>query len=80
MHRCLFIIADRFAISPLDGDLRVRPGVELDREEMEVYNLTICATDAGSIPLQTRVRKKLSIFTDFLKVKSVMVGPTRFSE
>ena len=44
-----------FEISPLDGDLRVKPGNELDREEQEFYNLTICATNPGSNPLQAMV-------------------------
>nr|CAB3229294.1 cadherin-23-like [Phallusia mammillata] len=43
----------RFTISPLDGELRVSRGTELDREEQEFYNLTICVEDSGSNPLNT---------------------------
>uniref|UniRef100_F6Q874 Cadherin domain-containing protein n=1 Tax=Ciona intestinalis TaxID=7719 RepID=F6Q874_CIOIN len=39
-----------FTISPLDGELRVTHGVELDREHEAYYNVTICAMDRGEIP------------------------------
>ncbi|XP_053442225.1 cadherin-23 isoform X1 [Nycticebus coucang] len=36
-----------FVISPVEGVLRVRKDVELDRETIAFYNLTLCARDRG---------------------------------
>ncbi|XP_070545455.1 LOW QUALITY PROTEIN: cadherin-23-like [Ptychodera flava] len=41
-------VNDYFSISPSDGDLRVKKGVELDREQTDVYNITIVAEDRGT--------------------------------
>lgn len=42
-------------ISPVEGVLRVRKDVELDRETIAFYNLTICARDRGMPPLSSTV-------------------------
>ncbi|XP_042546060.1 cadherin-23 isoform X2 [Dipodomys spectabilis] len=42
-----------FMISPVEGVLRVRRDVELDRETTAFYNLTICARDRGVPPLSS---------------------------
>ncbi|XP_055969339.1 cadherin-23 isoform X2 [Sorex fumeus] len=42
-----------FLISPVEGVLRVRKDVELDREAIAFYNLTICARDRGVPPLSS---------------------------
>nr|XP_045378698.1 cadherin-23 isoform X1 [Camelus bactrianus] len=42
-----------FVISPVEGVLRVRKDVELDRETIAFYNLTICARDRGLPPLSS---------------------------
>lgn len=42
-------------ISPVEGVLRVRKDVELDRESIAFYNLTICARDRGVPPLSSTV-------------------------
>ncbi|XP_049645214.1 cadherin-23 [Suncus etruscus] len=42
-----------FLISPVEGVLRVRKDVELDRENIAFYNLTICARDRGEPPLSS---------------------------
>ncbi|XP_076773283.1 cadherin-23 isoform X1 [Arvicanthis niloticus] len=42
-----------FVISPVEGVLRVRKDVELDREIIAFYNLTICARDRGVPPLSS---------------------------
>ncbi|XP_028367142.1 cadherin-23 isoform X1 [Phyllostomus discolor] len=42
-----------FLISPVEGVLRVRKDVELDRETIAFYNLTICARDRGIPPLSS---------------------------
>ncbi|XP_053063244.1 cadherin-23 isoform X1 [Acinonyx jubatus] len=42
-----------FVISPVEGVLRVRKDVELDRETVAFYNLTICARDRGVPPLSS---------------------------
>ncbi|XP_056655278.1 cadherin-23 isoform X1 [Monodelphis domestica] len=42
-----------FLISPVEGELRVRKDVELDRENIAFYNLTICARDRGIPPLSS---------------------------
>ncbi|KAB0393240.1 hypothetical protein E2I00_003729, partial [Balaenoptera physalus] len=42
-----------FLISPVEGVLRVRKDVELDRETSAFYNLTICARDRGVPPLSS---------------------------
>ncbi|KAI5944238.1 Cadherin-23 [Manis javanica] len=42
-----------FLISPVEGVLRVQKDVELDRETIAFYNLTICARDRGVPPLSS---------------------------
>ncbi|XP_010604639.1 cadherin-23 isoform X5 [Fukomys damarensis] len=42
-----------FVISPVEGVLRVRKDMELDRETIAFYNLTICARDRGVPPLSS---------------------------
>ncbi|XP_045423872.1 cadherin-23-like [Lemur catta] len=42
-----------FVISPVEGVLRVRKDVELDRETIAFYNLTLCARDRGVPPLSS---------------------------
>uniref|UniRef100_A0A8C6RT94 Cadherin-23 n=1 Tax=Nannospalax galili TaxID=1026970 RepID=A0A8C6RT94_NANGA len=42
-----------FVISPVEGVLRVRKDIELDRETIAFYNLTICARDRGLPPLSS---------------------------
>ncbi|XP_057164478.1 cadherin-23 [Ursus arctos] len=42
-----------FVISPVEGVLRVQKDVELDRETIAFYNLTICARDRGVPPLSS---------------------------
>lgn len=42
-------------ISPVEGVLRVQKDVELDRETIAFYNLTICARDRGVPPLSSTV-------------------------
>lgn len=44
-----------FLISPVEGVLRVQKDVELDRETIAFYNLTICARDRGVPPLSSTV-------------------------
>lgn len=39
----------------MEGVLRVRKDVELDRETIAFYNLTICARDRGLPPLSSTV-------------------------
>ncbi|XP_015489017.1 cadherin-23 isoform X2 [Parus major] len=42
-----------FVISPVEGELRVRKDIELDRENIPFYNLTIAARDRGVPPLSS---------------------------
>ncbi|XP_069096663.1 cadherin-23-like [Pleurodeles waltl] len=44
-----------FVVSPVEGDLRVRKDYELDRENIEFYNITILATDRGIPPFSSTV-------------------------
>lgn len=39
----------------MEGVLRVRKDVELDREAIAFYNLTVCARDRGVPPLSSTV-------------------------
>ncbi|XP_037533900.1 cadherin-23 [Nematolebias whitei] len=39
---------NEFTVSPVDGELRVRKDVELDRETTAFYNITITARDLGT--------------------------------
>ncbi|XP_019635319.1 PREDICTED: cadherin-23-like [Branchiostoma belcheri] len=43
---------DEFYISLLDGDLKVKQGLELDRERTAFYNITLRAQDRGRPPLK----------------------------
>lgn len=40
--------SDEFMVSPVEGELRVRKDVELDRETTAFYNITVTARDLGS--------------------------------
>ncbi|XP_061083448.1 cadherin-23 [Conger conger] len=44
-----------FVVSPVEGELRVRRGVELDRETVSFYNITVTARDLGSPPHSSTV-------------------------
>lgn len=39
---------DEFMVSPVEGELRVRKDVELDRETTAFYNITVTARDLGT--------------------------------
>uniref|UniRef100_A0A3Q1GPI1 Cadherin-related 23 n=1 Tax=Acanthochromis polyacanthus TaxID=80966 RepID=A0A3Q1GPI1_9TELE len=39
---------NEFTVSPVEGELRVRKGVELDRETTAFYNITVTARDLGT--------------------------------
>lgn len=52
---CSWWLPGEFVISPVEGVLRVRKDVELDRETIAFYNLTICARDRGVPPLSSTV-------------------------
>lgn len=41
-------LSDEFMISPVEGELRVRKDVELDRETTAFYNITVMARDLGT--------------------------------
>lgn len=41
-------LSDEFMISPVEGELRVRKDVELDRETTAFYNITVTARDLGT--------------------------------
>lgn len=45
-----------FVVSPVDGELRVKRDVELDREAVPFYNITIMARDLGTPSLSSTVR------------------------
>lgn len=53
-------------ISPVEGVLRVRKDVELDRETIAFYNLTICARDRGVPPLSSTVSPDASFYWLYL--------------
>eukprot|EP00061_Rhincodon_typus_P011848 g37170.t1 len=44
-----------FIISPVEGELRVQRGAELDRESIAFYNLTIMGKDRGTPALSSTV-------------------------
>ncbi|XP_019902910.3 cadherin-23 isoform X4 [Esox lucius] len=46
---------NEFVVSPVDGELRVRRDVELDRETTPFYNITVMAKDLGSPALSSLV-------------------------
>ncbi|KAJ8014075.1 hypothetical protein DPEC_G00036490 [Dallia pectoralis] len=46
---------NEFVVSPVDGELRVRRDVELDRETTSVYNITVMAKDLGTPALSSLV-------------------------
>ncbi|XP_060710121.1 cadherin-23 [Hemiscyllium ocellatum] len=46
---------NEFIISPVEGELRVRRGAELDRESIAFYNLTIMGKDRGTPALSSMV-------------------------
>lgn len=41
-------LSDEFMVSPVEGELRVRKDVELDRETTAFYNITVTAQDLGT--------------------------------
>ncbi|KAG7249863.1 hypothetical protein CRUP_008989, partial [Coryphaenoides rupestris] len=41
---------NEFMVSPVEGELRVRRDVELDRETTPYYNITVTARDLGTPP------------------------------
>lgn len=49
--------SDEFVISPVEGELRVRRDVELDRETVSFYNITVTARDLGSPSRSSTVRR-----------------------
>ncbi|KAG5266737.1 hypothetical protein AALO_G00235630 [Alosa alosa] len=48
-------LKNEFVVSPVEGELRVRRDVELDRETTPSYNITITARDLGSPPRSSTV-------------------------
>ncbi|XP_062375049.1 cadherin-23 [Sardina pilchardus] len=46
---------NEFVVSPVEGELRVRRDVELDRETTPSYNITITALDLGTPPRSSTV-------------------------
>uniref|UniRef100_H2YCE5 Cadherin domain-containing protein n=1 Tax=Ciona savignyi TaxID=51511 RepID=H2YCE5_CIOSA len=50
-----------FTISPLDGELRIAHGVELDREQRSDYNVTILAMDGGENPLNDTIVTQIHV-------------------
>ncbi len=42
-------------VSPVEGELRVRKDVELDRETTAFYNITVTARDLGTPPRNSSV-------------------------
>uniref|UniRef100_UPI003AAE43FE cadherin-23 isoform X1 n=1 Tax=Centroberyx gerrardi TaxID=166262 RepID=UPI003AAE43FE len=46
---------NEFMVSPVDGELRVRRDVELDRETTPFYNVTVTAKDLGHPPRSSSV-------------------------
>ncbi|XP_015250042.1 PREDICTED: cadherin-23-like [Cyprinodon variegatus] len=46
---------NEFMISPVEGELRVRRDVELDRETTAFYNITVTARDLGTPPRNSSV-------------------------
>ena len=56
MIKQLLFTEGNFEISPQEGELRIAKGVTLDREEMDSYNLTLFATDAGIPPRNSTVK------------------------
>ncbi|XP_068183037.1 cadherin-23 [Antennarius striatus] len=46
---------NEFMVSPVEGELRVRKDVELDRETTPYYNITITARDLGTPPRNSSV-------------------------
>ncbi|TRY86763.1 hypothetical protein DNTS_008300 [Danionella cerebrum] len=48
-------VKNEFVISSVEGELRVRKDIELDREAIAYYNITITAKDLGTPPLSATV-------------------------
>uniref|UniRef100_A0A8C5FTC8 Cadherin domain-containing protein n=1 Tax=Gadus morhua TaxID=8049 RepID=A0A8C5FTC8_GADMO len=48
-------LQSEFMVSPVEGELRVRRDVELDRETTPFYNLTVTALDLGTPPRNSTV-------------------------
>ncbi|CAL8258339.1 unnamed protein product [Lota lota] len=48
-------LQNEFMVSPVEGELRVRRDVELDRETTPYYNLTVTAVDLGTPPRSSTV-------------------------
>lgn len=52
----LIPLTDEFMVSPVEGELRVRKDVELDRETTAFYNITVTARDLGTPSRNSSVR------------------------
>ncbi|XP_056292165.1 cadherin-23 [Pseudoliparis swirei] len=48
-------LQSEFTVSPVEGELRVRKDVELDRETTGYYNITVTARDLGTPPRSSSV-------------------------
>lgn len=48
-------LSDEFMVSPVEGELRVRKDIELDRETTAFYNITVTARDLGTPSLNSSV-------------------------
>ncbi|XP_051779861.1 cadherin-23 isoform X1 [Erpetoichthys calabaricus] len=46
---------NEFVVSPVEGELRVRRDIELDRENIATYNITVMAKDLGQPALSSTV-------------------------
>lgn len=57
--------SDEFMVSPVEGELRVRRDVELDREVTAFYNITITARDLGNPPRSSSVGVQRNTHTHF---------------
>lgn len=63
-------IPDEFVISSVEGELRVRRDVELDRETIAYYNMTITAKDLGTPALSATVRTHTHIPVHILLLRT----------
>ena len=62
----------------MEGVLRVRKDVELDREAIAFYNLTICARDRGVPPLSSTVSLgPLAMYIDSYSSRGFVVNGNR---
>lgn len=73
-YLCFFLslfFPDEFVISSVEGELRVRRDVELDRETIAYYNITITAKDLGTPALSATVctHTHISVHNHLLRTK-----------